>query len=96
MNAGLTAWIICAMTPQTYVCKMQVFVTYVTFNGFCCIHITHIKFATLLKLFNMKQKTNTGLHAGDNYGVICFWDMYLGEKRGEGCNFSGIKTEHGQ
>ncbi len=58
--------------------------------------MTHIKFATLSKLFNMKQKTTSGLHARDNYGGICFSDLYFGEKRGEGCNFSVIKTDHGQ
>ncbi len=62
----------------------------------CCIHMTHIKFATLSKLLYMKQMANKGLHARDIYGGICFSDLYFGEKRGEGCNFSVIKTDHGQ
>ena len=43
--------------------------------------MTHIKFATLSKLFNMKQKTNAGLHARDNYGAIFLRHVFGGEER---------------
>ena len=91
MNPGLTAGIKCAMKPLTYVCKCKFFVTYVTVMV-CCIHMTHIKFATLSKLFQYGMK--------DKYRIACqrqlwrylffrlvFSDLYLGEKRERGVIF---------